>query len=93
MALPHNIRDREHDKFTENSSGETAVRVVGDMTVDSNPFAPPGNTDTITVTQGTTTEVYNFRNGGPAGTILRTVTLTYTDSTKQCLSQIDVVNP
>lgn len=93
MPIPTNIRDREHDKFTENSSGETAVRVVGDMTIDANPFAPPGNTDTITVTQGSNTEVYNFRQGGPAGTILRTVTLTYTDSNKDCLQQVDVVNP
>lgn len=33
-----------------------------------------------------TTEVYEFRQGGTAGTIVQTVTLTYTDATKENLA-------
>ena len=92
MPLPNNLKSREYDKFAENGDGDTAVRVVGSIG-EANPFAPPSATDTITVTQGATTDTYNFRQGGPGGTILRTVTLTYTDSNKDCLSQVNVVNP
>ena len=33
-----------------------------------------------------TTEIYEFRRGGTAGTIVQTVTLTYTDATKENLA-------
>lgn len=46
-------------------------------------FSPPAGTDAITVTYpSTTVEVYAFRTGGVLGTILMTVTLTYSTAAK-----------
>lgn len=45
--------------------------------------------DAVTVSYpDPTTEVFEFREGGVSGTILSTLTLTYTDSTKENLSTV-----
>lgn len=55
--------------------------------MDQNSFAPPNGTDSFTVTYPSATqEVYQFRSGGIGGTILKTVTLNYTDATKTALT-------
>jgi len=41
----------------------------------------------------TTTEVYQFRTGGMAGTIVQTVTLVYTDNTKANLAGWETTIP
>jgi len=41
----------------------------------------------------TTTEVYQFRQGGMAGTIVQTVTLVYTDDTKELLAGWESTTP
>ena len=46
--------------------------------------------DYVTISYPTdTTEVYVFKSGGSAGTTVSTVTLTYTDATKNSLSSVE----
>lgn len=46
-------------------------------------FVVPVEADAFTVTYpNSTQEVYAFRTGGVSGTIIQTMTITYTDSTK-----------
>jgi len=53
----------------------------------TNLFGAPPGTDSGTVTYtDSVTEVYAFRSGGISGTILRTLTLVYTDATKARLA-------
>lgn len=84
MALNRgNISDREFHKFVESPTrpGEPAVEIAGSFTatVDPGPFSPPTNADhvSITVTGGGFTVNYAFKLGGIAGTVLKTVSLTY----------------
>ena len=49
-------------------------------------FSPPPEADSGTVEYpSATVELYKFRQGGITGTVLKTITLTYTDSTKDAL--------
>lgn len=49
-------------------------------------FLVPKNADAFTVTYPSAVqEVYAFRTGGVSGTVIQTVTITYTDSTKMNL--------
>lgn len=43
--------------------------------------------DTATLTQASTTDTYKWYQGGTGGTLLSTMTITYTDSTKATVSQ------
>lgn len=46
--------------------------------------------DAIVITYPTTsTEVYTYKLGGLAGTTVATITLTYTDSTKETLTSVE----
>jgi hypothetical protein len=46
-------------------------------------FNPPTNTDAMAASYPTSTEeIYQFYNGGLEGTLLATITVTYTDATK-----------
>lgn len=57
--------------------------IEGDTGGSGNPFDPPTGTDAITVTYpDTVTEVYKYRTGGIAGTVLMTITVTYTTAAK-----------
>lgn len=44
------------------------------------------NADYVSNAPTSTTDVFTFRTGGSGGTVLGTVTVTYTDSTKTTLS-------
>jgi hypothetical protein len=82
MPLSPVVLDRERDKFLEAHDGETAVRVLL-----SEAMRAPANSDAATVAYPSSTqEVYSFRSGGVAGAILRTLTVNYTDSTKENIS-------
>jgi hypothetical protein len=49
-------------------------------------FLVPVECDAFTVTYpNATTEIYAFRSGGTSGTVIQTVTIIYTDSTKMNL--------
>jgi hypothetical protein len=83
-----NIQDREFQKFVESPTraNGSAVEVVGDITTSPGPFAPPSNTDSFTVSYpNSVTEVYEFRSGGVTGTIIKSITLIYANSSKQNL--------
>jgi len=75
-------RDREQDKFVEAPGNNTAVRT---LLADS--MRAPANADSATVTYPSSTqEVYSFRSGGVSGTIVKVLTVNYTDSTKENIS-------
>jgi len=77
MSIPEQLNDRERAKFTEANSN-VAVRVV-----DSSVFTPPPNSDAGTIDYPSSViEVIKFRSGGKTGSILKTVTLEYSDATK-----------
>lgn len=42
--------------------------------------------DYAALSQTSTTDVYTYRQGGASGTVLATLTITYTDSTKATIS-------
>ena len=77
MALDQNINSLEKSKFTQTDDGATAVRVAisGGMA--------PEVYDAVNVTYPTaSSEVYTFALNGST---VATVTVTYTDSTKENL--------
>lgn len=79
MAMSLQRTDREYDKFVETVGGDTAVRVA-----QFGGFAVPIGADAVTAEYPSSlVEVYKFRTGGVSGTILMTVTITYTDVTKE----------
>ena len=66
---------REHDQ----TLSAKRVEIVG-------AFSSPVGTDAVTAEYpSSSVEVYKFRTGGVGGSILMTITVTYTDSTKQDL--------
>lgn len=85
MALKDQITGREYEKFAE-VQGLHAVNVR----VLSN-FTPPAEADAVTATYPVATqEVYEFRTGGIAGAILRTVTVNYVDATKELILNVAI---
>ncbi len=85
MALSPALEDREQGKFRD--AGTTAqTRVAVNL---EGAFQAPNLTDAITVTYpSTTVEVYAFRSGGVSGTILMTLTVTYTNASKSDISSV-----
>lgn len=84
MALSPTLVDREQNKFFETPDGNTAVR-VGQFGA----FSAPTGTDAVTVEYpNNTTEIFKFRSGGVSGTILMTLTVTYTNSSKADVSSV-----
>jgi len=53
-------------------------------------FAPPELTDSVTTLRTSLTDVFEFRNGGLAGTILKTVTITYLTASKKDIDTVEV---
>lgn len=56
-----------------------------------NKFAPPQDADYIGATYNLTSDVYVYKVGGSSGTLLKTLTITYTDSTKENILSVEVV--
>ena len=48
----------------------------------------PTTFDFITLTPGTLTDVWKYYAGGSGGTLVATVTITYTDSTKATIASV-----
>lgn len=92
MTFSPNLQDRENGKFVESPtrSGETAIEVVGSLTAVAGPFAPPAGTDSIVRSVSGAVETYEYKSGGIAGTVLKTVTVTSTDSTLEELLTVEV---
>jgi hypothetical protein len=84
MSMSPNISSREYEKFFETSDGSTGIRVGA-----FGGFSAPTGTDTITATYpSSVVEVYQYRSGGVSGTILMTLTVTYTNTTKEFISSV-----
>jgi hypothetical protein len=85
MSQPSNIKDREHSKFIDSPSRENQSAVE---TVDtSNRFAPDPRADYIQRIHTGNIETFNYRMGGAFGTIVKTVVVTYQNSSlKELLS-------
>lgn len=86
MALSDSTLDRERDKFSEGTNGETIVNVK--------PFSM-GNLlegisfDYIDASYPTiSSEVYTYKTGGASGTTVATITVAYTDATKEFISSV-----
>ena len=82
-----NINRAEHDP------NANAKRVITTGWTGSNtlklpvPFVPYSY-DYVALVSGTTTDTYTFYQGGSGGTLVTTVTITYSDSTKATISNI-----
>jgi hypothetical protein len=86
------ITGREFNKFVESPSrpGETAVEVVGSFASEPGPFAPPQNSDYILRSVSGAVETYTYYNGGPSGTLLQTVVVTYSGPDLSELISVEV---
>jgi hypothetical protein len=88
MPFKNAIQDREFDKFFETSDNETAVRVG----LTSGPPTKQVEYDAIAVAYPNgTTEVFSYFQGGLSGTLVLTVTVVYTDMTKEDISTVEFV--
>jgi hypothetical protein len=82
MALPETLNSREQKKFNETDNGEVAVNVI-----DRSPFMAPAEADSGTMEYpNSTTVIVKYRSGGVSGTVLKTITLVYTNASKQDLA-------
>jgi hypothetical protein len=92
MAFSPNLDDRERDKFVESPSrsGMTAVEVFGTLTSSSGPFAPPAGANAVVRSVAGAVETFQYKSGGISGTLLKTVTVTYTDSTLDELLTVEI---
>lgn len=80
MPVVGSLQDRELAKFELTPDNKTGVRVIA---YNLDPFGAPANSDAFTITYPTTTtEVYRYYSGGTGGTLLKTVTLTYSSPAK-----------
>ena len=92
MAIPDNLKDRDHAAYIENPSDGGTDRRVHDLSLNSKLTGVGGlltgvEYDAVSVAYPTsTTETYTFYTGGLAGTLQATITLTYTSASKQELS-------
>lgn len=88
-------RDKQNKSYVDSpqrGSDFTAQEVfVGNPQDIIGKFTPPTESDTVTVTYpSSTVEVYSYRQGGLTGTILKTITVTYTTASKQLLQSVVV---
>lgn len=82
MTLSPNINNLEADKFEETVDGKTAVRIIG-----TNDWLNGEVGNKITVAYpSATTETYTYKNGA---TTYKVLLVTYTDSTKANVSEVE----
>lgn len=75
-----NINTLDRGSYNDFGDGTPAKQVLIN---ELNKFAPSKDTDAITVEYpDDTTEIYRYRQGGIAGTILKSVAVSYSDNTK-----------
>jgi hypothetical protein len=88
VAIASTLAHRETDKFVESPTraNKTAVEVTS-----TGKMIPPPEADSITVAYpNATTEVYSYRVGGISGTVIKTVTVIYTNASKGSLASVEV---
>jgi hypothetical protein len=78
-----------------NSSAIQQVEVTNSIDIASlpiiNKFAPPKDADYIATSYTLTSDVYFYKQGGSGGTLLKTITIIYTDSSKEKIQSVEVV--
>lgn len=76
MTLPSSISDRERQAFTELPNGDVAklVSIGGGAGLLSGI-----SFDTVIPSTDTLQEIYTFKSGGVSGSVVATVTITYSD--------------
>lgn len=87
--------------FYENEDSLNRYRIVGAIALDyqGNPITPgnplpiadaflPDKYDFASLSQATTTDTWTFKTGGASGTVVATVTITYTTSSKTIISTV-----
>lgn len=87
--------ERSHDAFVESPSraNKTAVEVyVGNPSdiTGAGPFEPPVISDAVTRSVLGPVETYRYYVGGTGGTLLKTITVTYTNASLQDLVKAEV---
>lgn len=93
MAMPFSQRDREFTNFSDNGDGTTSrfVKVIGDVTGGGGLLAGVIYDFVSATYPDAVTEIYSFKSGGSGGTLTATVTVIYTDSTKDLISTVEKV--
>jgi hypothetical protein len=84
--------ERAYDVFVESPTrtNKTAVEVSGTLTSSSGPFSPPANSDAIARSVAGPVETFEYFTGGLAGTLVKTITVTYTNATLEDLVSVEV---
>lgn len=93
MALPSTIQDRDFRNFSDNGDGTSSrfVKVIGDVSVGGGLLAGVVYDFVSASYPNSVTEVYSFKSGGSGGTLTATVTVVYTDSTKDLINTVEKV--
>lgn len=83
---------RKAAEFYLSNPNELVIRtsVVGGISADSNPFAPPPTTDFIGRSVLSNVETFEYKSGGSGGTLLKTVTVTYVAADLEELVSVEV---
>lgn len=95
----NNREDNEVNKFVDDSDGHVAVNTTAEINNDENnpiPTNPLSGSllngvvfDYIDASfPNTVTEVYEYRDGGPTGTVTATITVVYTSANKKFISSV-----
>lgn len=93
MALPGTQQHREYQNFKDNGDGTTSRYVW--MVNGGGGGSSGGLLDGVVYDfisaayPNATTEVFTFKNGGLSGATTATVTVVYTDSTKENISTVE----
>lgn len=91
MALPKTIEDRNYQSFEENTDDQGVDRRVAVKgSVDSTGSILEGiSFDAVDGTEASATvETYEYYSGGLAGTLVATVTITYTNASKSFVESV-----
>jgi len=84
-----NINTLNRGSYNDFGDGTPAKQIILDKL---NNFSPSKDVDAITAEYPSgEIEIYKYRQGGISGTILNTVTVTYTSSSKRDLLSVEVV--
>lgn len=88
MAIPMSVKDREQAKFVQSPTRADGAAVE---TLDAlGNFDPPREADHITRQVSGAQEIYRYYQGGLTGTLLKTITVTYTSSSLKDLVSVEV---
>ena len=85
MALSPALVDREQGKFRD--AGDLTKAIVA-VTLEGALNAPVTADAIVASYPSSTVEVYDYKSGGVSGTLLMTITVTYTTASKEFISSV-----